>query len=62
LLGGLELIRGKRAQQGLLKNNNEKSIVEATFNINNYQLDKIFEQYELDYDDETIIRRELLPN
>jgi DNA repair protein RecN (Recombination protein N) len=62
LLGGLELIRGKRAQQGLLKDDTQKSIVEVVFNIKDYQLKPLFEEEDLDYDDETIIRRELLPS
>jgi DNA repair protein RecN (Recombination protein N) len=62
LLGGLELVRGKRAQQGLLKNISQKSVVETSFCINNYQLNKFFEQNDLDFEKETIIRRELLPN
>ena len=62
LLGGLELIRGKRAQQGLLKDNTQKSVVESVFDIAAYDLQKIFETEDLDYEPETIIRRELLPN
>ncbi len=62
LLGGLELIRGKRTQQGLLKNTAEKSIVEATFDIEKYGLKDLFVKEDLDYEPETIIRRELLPS
>jgi len=62
LLGGLELVRGKRAQQGLLKNEAEKSIVEATFDVANYHLQPVFESEDMDYEPETIIRRELLPS
>lgn len=62
LLGGLELVRGKRAQQGLLKNVDEKSIVEANFDIENYRLENFFDQEDLDYEAQTIIRRELLPS
>jgi DNA repair protein RecN (Recombination protein N) len=62
LLGGLELIRGKRSQQGLLKNTTEKSVVEATFNVQKYGLKEFFEQNDLDFEDQSIIRRELLPN
>jgi DNA repair protein RecN (Recombination protein N) len=61
LLGGMELILGKRAQQGLLKNKEKKSIVEAEFDIANYNLKYFFEDNELDYEKNTIIRRELLP-
>jgi len=62
LLGGLELVRGARAQQGLLKNTAEKSVVEAVFEIQNYALQHLFEQEDIDYEAETIVRRELLPN
>jgi len=62
LLGGLELVRGTRAQQGLLKNTAEKSVVEAVFEIKNYSLQTFFEQEDIDYEPETIIRRELLPS
>ncbi len=62
LLGGLELVRGKRAQQGLLKNTEQKSVVEATFDIDNYHLQTLFDEEDIDYEPETIIRRELLPN
>ena len=62
LLGGLELVRGKRAQQGLLKNADDKSIVEATFDIKNYHLQPLFDQENMDYEPESIFRRELLPN
>ncbi len=61
LLGGMELILGKRARQGLLKNPEKKSIVEADFAIEAYALNKYFDENEMDYEDETIIRRELLP-
>ena len=62
LLGGLELIRGKRAQQGLLKDMSQKSIVEAGFAIAPYHLESLFEAEDIDFEPETIIRRELLPN
>jgi DNA repair protein RecN (Recombination protein N) len=61
LLGGLELVRGKRAQQGLLKNPDEKSVVEAMFDVEKYHLKKFFQTEDLDYESQTIIRRELLP-
>lgn len=62
LLGGLSLILGKRADLGSLKNNEEKCVVEASFNIKNYSLSSFFENENLDYDDQTIIRREILPS
>ena len=61
LLGGLSLILGKRVQAGLLKNTDKKTIVEAVFSVAHYQLKNIFEQEDLDYESETIIRREITP-
>jgi len=62
LLGGLGLVLGKRADLASLKNKNIKCVVEAQFEIKNYHLKPLFNQYDLDYDELTILRRELLPS
>jgi len=62
LLGGLSLVLGKRADINLLKDLNKKCIVEAVFYIKNYDLKKIFLDNNLDYFDETILRREITPS
>ncbi|MFV0539825.1 MAG: DNA repair protein RecN [Aestuariibaculum sp.] len=62
LLGGLSLILGKRADLSSLKNTDQKCIIEATFNIENYNLKSLFKAEDLDYDSQTIIRREILPS
>lgn len=62
LLGALGLVLGKRADLTSLKNKNEKCIVEANFSISRYNLQFFFENNDIDYDDETIIRREILPS
>ena len=62
LLGGLSLVLGKRADINLLKDLNKKCIVEAVFYIKNYDLKKIFLDNNLDYLDETILRREITPS
>lgn len=62
LLGALGLVLGKRADLTSLKNKEEKCIIEANFQIKNYNLKSFFESNDLDYDDETIIRREILPS
>ena len=62
LLGGLSLVLGKRADLSQVKNTNEKCIIEAVFNIANYDLKVLFETLDLDYDAHTIIRREILPS
>ena len=62
LLGGLSLILGKRADLSSLKDNTKKCVIEAVFSIINYNLKPFFEKEDLDYDEQTIIRREILPS
>ncbi|MFP2997634.1 DNA repair protein RecN [Spongiivirga sp. MCCC 1A20706] len=62
LLGGLALVLGKRADLSSLKNQDKKCIIEASFLIEGYQLRDFFEDHDLDYEVETIIRREILPS
>ncbi|OBX26265.1 DNA repair protein RecN (Recombination protein N) [Gelidibacter algens] len=62
LLGGLSLILGKRADLSSVKNASEKCIIEATFDIANYNLETLFKAEDLDYEPQTIIRREILPS
>lgn len=62
LLGALGLVLGKRADLTSLKNKEEKCVIEAHFQITNYNLQAFFESNDLDYEDETIIRREILPS
>ncbi|MDO6597184.1 DNA repair protein RecN [Oceanihabitans sp. 2_MG-2023] len=62
LLGGLSLILGKRADLSSLKNKERKCVIEAIFNIKNYQLENLFNTQDLDFDSQTIIRREILPS
>lgn len=62
LLGGLSLILGKRADLSSLKDTSDKCIIEAVFNVSNYNLKSLFEAEDLDYESNTIIRREILPS
>ena len=62
LLGALGLVLGKRADLTSLKNKDEKCIVEANFSIGKYDLEFFFESNDIDYEQETIIRREILPS
>jgi len=62
LLGALGLVLGKRADLTSLKNKDEKCIIEAHFQISNYNLHSFFEANDIDYEAETIIRREILPS
>lgn len=62
ILGAIGLVLGKRADLTSLKNAAEKCIIEAHFDIAKYNLSPFFEANDLDYEDETIIRREILPS
>ena len=61
LLGALGLVLGKRADLASLKNAELKCVIEANFDIQNYNLESIFETLDIDYSSHTIIRREILP-
>lgn len=62
ILGALGLVLGKRADLTSLKNKDEKCIIEAHFEISKYNLIPFFEANDLDYENDTIIRREILPS
>ena len=62
ILGALGLVLGKRADLTSLKNKEEKCIIEAHFEISKYNLRPFFEENDLDFEDDTIIRREILPS
>ncbi|MBF4485292.1 MULTISPECIES: DNA repair protein RecN [unclassified Flavobacterium] len=62
ILGAIGLVLGKRADLTSLKNKEEKCVIEAHFEISKYNLKEFFEVNDLDYEDETIIRREILPS
>ena len=59
LMGALSLILGNRADTDVLFDKSRKCIVEATFNISALDIRPLFQQYDLDYQDDTIIRREI---
>ncbi len=61
LLGALSLVLGKRADLDSLKNKSEKCVIEAEFSIVRYDLKHLFKTLDLDYEEITIIRREILP-
>lgn len=61
LLGALGLIMGNRADSRSLFDENKKCVVEAYFSIGKYGLASFFENNEIDYEDDLIIRRELTP-
>ena len=62
ILGALGLILGNRADLSVLKNRDEKCIVEGIFDVGNYELQPFFNENDLDYDNLTILRREITPS
>ncbi len=62
LLGALGLVLGKRADLTSLKDKEQKCVIEAQFQIDNYNLKSFFSDNDLDYEPVTIIRREILPS
>lgn len=60
LLGALNLILGERADLDTLRNDSEKCVVEATFAVS-ASLQAFFESEDLDFEPETIVRREISP-
>lgn len=62
LLGALGLVMGNRADLNSLKEKDKKCIIEASFSIDAYRLQSFFEKEDLDYESQTIIRREILPS
>ncbi|MDO6743813.1 DNA repair protein RecN [Tenacibaculum soleae] len=62
LLGALGLVMGNRADLSSLKNAEKKCIIEAKFAVEGYALQSLFEKLDVDYEAETIIRREILPS
>ena len=62
LLGALGLVLGNRADLSSLKDTSTKCIVEAKVAISDYSLQDFFISVDLDYESETIIRREILPS
>ena len=63
MLGALSLILGERADPKSIRNGEKKSVIEAVFDLRGYELEPLFQSYDIEYDPEhCILRRELLPN
>ena len=59
IMGGLSLILGQRVESRYFFNQQKKCVIEGYFDVSGYQLDDFFEEHDLDYEQETIIRREV---
>ncbi|NOS93657.1 MAG: DNA repair protein RecN [Cyclobacteriaceae bacterium] len=61
MLGAVGLLLGNRADAKVLWDENEKCVVEGVFDVSAYRLKSLFENNDLDYQDQTYIRREIIP-
>ena len=61
MLGAIGLLLGNRADTKSLWDEQEKCVTEGTFDLRGLRLKKLFSNLDLEYDDETIIRREINP-
>lgn len=59
IMGGLSLILGQRVESRYFFNQQKKCIIEGYFDISDYHLHDFFAEQDLDYEQETIIRREV---
>ncbi len=59
ILGAIGLLLGQRADSKAIKQGADKCIIEAHFDVSRYDMRQFFDNNDLEYDDETIIRREL---
>lgn len=61
LLGAIGLLIGQRADSSVLRDKTVKCTAEGVFDVGNYNLQSFFSENELDYDEVTILRREITP-
>ncbi|PWJ41841.1 DNA repair protein RecN [Sediminitomix flava] len=62
MLGALGLLLGERAESKALFDQTTKCVIEGTFAIESYDLLALFEELELDFEENTILRREITPS
>lgn len=61
MLGAIGLLMGNRADTKVMWDENEKCVIEGVFNIGSYGLKSLFQEEDLDYEEETVMRREISP-
>ena len=63
ILGALSLILGERADTKAIRDTSAKTVVETTFDISGYRLERFFKENDIDWDEqECLMRRELSPS
>src|SRR6202012_1731484 len=59
ILGALSLILGQRAESRYFFNQQKKCVIEGQFKVQSFHLQSFFEENDLDYESETVLRREI---
>lgn len=59
-LGSMAMLLGQRSDAKVIREGADRCVIEGYFDISGFGLEEFFEENELDYDNECIIRRELL--
>ena len=62
LLGALGLLMGNKNESGTIRDESRNCIIEGVFDIEAYGLEQLFEEYDLDYEPQTVIRRMISPS
>lgn len=59
IIGALGLVLGDRADSSVAKDKSKKSIIEATFDLSSFHLHNFFDALDLDFEEQTVVRREI---
>ena len=62
LLGALGLLMGNKNESGTIRDESRNCIIEGLFDIEAYGLEPLFEENDLDYEPQTVIRRMISPS
>ncbi|WP_010662476.1 DNA repair protein RecN [Marinilabilia salmonicolor] len=62
MLGALGLVLGQRSDVSVIGDKENKCVIESVFDVSKYGLQVLFEEEDVDYEDETVLRREILPS
>ena len=62
LLGALGLLLGNKNESDSLRDESRNCIIEGVFDLKGYSLEGLFEEYDLDYEEQTVVRRMISPS
>lgn len=62
LLGALGLLMGNKSESGTIRDGSRNCVIEGLFDVAEYGLEQFFEQNDVDYEPQTVIRRVITPS